>query len=340
MPSRSNPTAVRIVSFAASLGLFSAVLYLAGGCAGGQAARDNSALDAYVQGVMAYQKGDNDKAMANLQDAVSKKNDLVMARSMLGDLHRSRSEYDAAREQYEVVTRLDPYEHQNHYRLGLVYQLLERLQDAAASYLTALNLKPDDGPSNMSLAAVYYSLNQPQDAVRYAERAVQVDPKSAAAWVNYGLILDAVREYPKAEGAYRKAVDLDSSDSLMRLYLGENLLTQGKYGEARSVLAELVKVQDQPVYRKRLGDAYAGEGNLAEAMNQYRTILKQDPNYYPALNAIGETYIVQYRKGAGLDDAKRKSALDAWQQSLAINRAQPRISALMQQYTKAPLFPE
>src|SRR5688572_9411316 len=116
MPSRSsNPTGLRIVQLAASLALSSALLYLAGGCAGGgQAAREDAALDAYVKGVMAYQKGDTDRAMTNLQAAVNKKNDLVMARSMLGDLHRSRSEYDAAREQYEVVTRLDPYEHQNH----------------------------------------------------------------------------------------------------------------------------------------------------------------------------------------------------------------------------------
>jgi tetratricopeptide (TPR) repeat protein len=257
---------------------------------------------------------------------------------MLGDLYRSRSDYDAARQQYEVVARLDPYEYHNHYRLGLVYQLLERLQEAAASYLNALNLKPEDGPSNMSLGTVYYALNQPQEALKYAERAVQFDPKSSAAWVNYGLILDANNDFAKAEGAYRKSVDLDSSNPVTRLYLGENLLSQKKYGEARSVFAELARLQDSPLHRKRLGDAYAGEKNFAEAINQYRAVLKMDPNYYPAMNENVAAYIADYEKGLGLDDAKRKSALDAWQQSLSINRAQPRIMALVQKYAKAPMF--
>jgi tetratricopeptide (TPR) repeat protein len=319
----------------------SSLLYIAGGCAsGGSAARDQSALNAYVQGVRAYQAGDTDKAVSNLKAAVNKDNELVMARSMLGDIYRARSDYDAAREQYEAVTRLDPYAYNNYYRLGLVDQLLERLQEAAAAYLKALDLKPEDAPSNMSLGTVYYALNQPQEALKYAERAVQYDPKSAAAWVNFGLVLDANKNYPRAEEAYRKSLDLDSSKAnvMTRLYLGENLLAQKKNSEARNALGELVKVDRSPLYRKRLGDAYKAEGNFAEAINQYRAVLKQDPNFYPALNEMGATYIADYNKGLGLDDAKRKAALDAWQQSLSINRAQPRIVALVQQYSKAPMF--
>jgi tetratricopeptide (TPR) repeat protein len=319
----------------------SSLLYIAGGCAsGGNATRNDSALKAYVQGVRAYQAGDTDKAVTQLEAAVSKDNDLVMARSMLGDIYRARSDYNAAREQYEAVTRLDPYAYNNFYRLGLVDQLLERLQEAAAAYLKALNLKPDDAPSNMSLGTVYYALNQPQEALKYAERAVQYDPKSAAAWVNYGLVLDANNQYPRAEEAYRKSLDIDSSKAnvMTRLYLGENLLAQKKYGEARNALGELVKIDNTPLYRKRLADAFAAEGNFAEAINQYRAVLKQDPNYYPALNEIGTTYIADYEKGLTLDDSKRKAALDAWQQSLSINRAQPRIVALVQKYSKAPMF--
>ena len=334
-----NPTAARpLLTVAAFAWLGSSILYLGSGCASGTAARNDSALNAYVQGVRAYQSGDTDKAMTNLQDAVNKKNDLVMARSMLGDLYRSKSDYEGARQQYEVLARLDPYEYSNHYRLGLVDQLLDRLQDAVVSYLKALNLKPEDAATNMSLGTVYYALNQPKEAMKYAERAVQYDPNSAAGWVNFGLILDANNEYARAESAYRKSLDIDSSNAVTRLYLGENLLAQKKYTEARNVFGELVKLQDNPLHRKRLGDAYAGEKNFAEAINQYRAALKLDSNYYPALNEIGAAYIADYEKGLTLDDAKRKAALDSWQQSLSINRAQPRIMALVQKYSKAPMF--
>ena len=125
---------------------------------------------------------------------------------------------------------------------------------------------------------------------------------------------------------------------LIQLYLAENLIQQKKFAESRSVLSELIRVQDTPLHRKRLGDSYAGEKDFAGAVQQYQTALKLDANYYPALNEIGAANIADYEKGLTLDDSKRKAALEAWQQSLAIKREQPRIVALMQKYAKAPMF--
>src|SRR4051794_6906891 len=110
MRCRRTTAADRILTVATSLAVICAALQFAGGCASGKSAQESSALKSYVQGVMAYQKGDTDKAMVSLQEAVAKKDDLVMARSMLGDLYRARADYDSARQQYEVVARLDPYE--------------------------------------------------------------------------------------------------------------------------------------------------------------------------------------------------------------------------------------
>src|SRR5918993_3310820 len=74
-----------------------ALLYVAGCATNRDPAANQTALDAYVQGVKAYNSGDTQAAMQNLQRAIEKKSDLVMARSMLGDLYRARSEYDSAR---------------------------------------------------------------------------------------------------------------------------------------------------------------------------------------------------------------------------------------------------
>lgn len=314
------------------------LIHVGVGCKSASETRNDAAIDSYVQGMLAYQKGDTSTAMTRFQDAVAKKDDLVMARSMLGDLYRSKSDYQAAREQYQVLTRLDPYYYLNHYRLGVVYQFMKEFAPAAASYLAALNLKPNDAPSNMNMATILYTLDKPSEALPYAQKAVEFDPGSYAAWVNLGLVLDANGEYGKSENAYRKAIDIDSNQPLTRLYLAESLLQQKKYEQARSVLAELVKMEDDALYRKRYGDAFAGEGKFDEAIEQYRAAFKLNPDYYPALNEIGACYIRQYEKGLTLDDAKRKSAIEAWNQSLALKRNQADIAALVQKYAKAPLF--
>jgi Flp pilus assembly protein TadD len=187
----------------------------------------------------------------------------------------------------------------------------------------------------MSLSIVYLSLDKPKDALPYMRRAVQYAPKSADAWMKLGVVLDANGNYVESESAYRKSLDLDSGVALVRLYLGESLLQQKKYAEARSVLQELVKVSDTPLHRKRLGDAYAKEQKFEDALREYHMALKLEPNYYHALNEIGATHIAEYEKGLTLDDSKRKAALEAWEQSLAIRRDQPRIIALTQKYSKA-----
>jgi len=327
-------------SVALTTAIVYAVLYTAMGCAGrdGHDPANQTAIQTYVQGVRAYEKGDTEAAMTSFQAALAKQDDLLMARSMLGDLYRARSDYEAARQQYETLTQLDPYHYFHFYRLGLSYQFLERLNEAASSYLRAINLKPTDAPSNMSLGTVYLALGKPADAIAYAARAAELDPTSAAAWVNLGLILDANGEYAKAESPYRKALDLDSNQPLIQLYLAENLIQQKKFAESRSVMSELIRVQDTPLHRKRLGDSYAGEKDFIGAIQQYQTALKLDANYYPALNEIGAANIADYEKGLTLDDSKRKAALEAWQQSLAIKREQPRIVALLQKYSKAPMF--
>jgi tetratricopeptide (TPR) repeat protein len=339
MPLSKTPR-FSITLAAAAAAICSLALYI-GGCASSRdsAERNKSALDAYVQGVRAYNGGDTDAAMKNLQQAIQKQNDLIMARSILGDLYRARADYDAAREQYLTLTTLDPYDYFNYYRLGLVYQLVDQLAEAASSYLKALSLKPEDPNSNKSLGQVYLSLDKPNEALPYVRKAVQYDPQSAEAWMSLGLVLDELKNYSESAEAYRKALELNSSLGIVRLYLGESLLNQKKYGEARDAFQELTRLEDSALHRKRLGDALAGEGKYEDAIREYQTALKLEPNYYHALNEIGAAYIRIYQRDLTLDDTKRKAALDAWNQSLAIKRAQPQIMKLSQEWSKAVSIP-
>ena len=190
----------------------------------------NPRSNAYVQGVLAYQSGDTAKAMTNLQDAVNKNNDLVMARSMLGDLYRSRSDYECRPRAVRSVARLDPYDYSNHYRLGLVYQFLDRLQEAAASYLKALNLKPDDAPSNMSLGTVYSSSSIEPSRRRASmpsapSNTTRNPPPPGSTW---GWCSTLDERLSRGRGGVPQVAGSGGQCKSTQLYLGENLLAQKK----------------------------------------------------------------------------------------------------------------
>ena len=99
-----------------------------------------------------------------------------MARSMLGDLYREEKDYQQAAEQYDVLTKLDPYTANNFYRLGVALHLLPQLNQAAAAYLKALNLDSKDWKTNMNLGLVYMVLGDNPASLKYARRAAALQP--------------------------------------------------------------------------------------------------------------------------------------------------------------------
>ena len=322
---------------ALSLGI---IAHFVAGCAAGNTAEAPrptgraAAIDSYVQGVLAYNNGDHDKAINELQHAVQQHPDLVMAHVMLGDLYQSKHDYGDALVQYQVTTQLDPYSYKNYYNEGLMYQLLDRVKEAVASYLRALRLNPQDALTNQNLGAAYLKLDDIENAIKYCRRSVELNESSAGAWSNLAVALDAAKLYREAEAAYRKALELDSAHVEVAVALADNLMRQQRYAEAQSVMSQVVHVEDTAPHRKRLGDTLFLEKKYDEALGEYARALKLDPRYYPALNETGWLLITQYMQSLGLEDDKRQAALDAWRKSLLINPNQPRVAQLLKKHAE------
>lgn len=296
------------------------------------------ALQFYVQGVQHNRAGDAQSAIDALERALAINPDLRMARSLLGDLYRARGDYLQASMQYEVITRNDPYTADNHYRLGVTYQFLERLQSAAGSYLRALSLDPKDSRSAMNLGTVYLAMGDFDQAVVYLEKSTQLAPESSQAWGNLGVALDARGSNVLAEAAYRKSLELDGISSVTLQNLGSNLIAQNKGAEAVAIWEEVLKTTDTPATRKRYADALASARRNDDALQQYDAVLNANPRYLPAINGKAAFYIKLYRDGLEIDDAKRTAALELWRTSLRLNPNQPDIRAALTRWENPPLF--
>ena len=302
---------------------------LGAGCAGRRkpAPRGPTAARLYADGVSAYRAGDKEKAVRLLTEAVRQNPNLAMAHSILGDIYKESGDYNSAANQYESLTKLDPYAADNHHRLAVSYHFLNRLRDAAAAYLRAIRLNPRDWRSCMNLGLVYMSLGDNNAAVEYCQRAANLNPLAAAAHANLGVAYDARGNTAEAEAAYRKALAIDPTQAGPAMNLARNLQYRGRTQEAVTVLENLTRSADSASVRRRYGDALASAGRDADALREYRQSLKMEPNHYPAMNALASLLITQYRKGLLLDDRKRDEAVAMWKQSLQINPDQPKVES-------------
>ncbi|MFI5378895.1 MAG: tetratricopeptide repeat protein [Tepidisphaerales bacterium] len=329
----------------AVLGMAGAAIPLLAGCRPWPAApttpaeKTERSTNLYVDGALAYQEGDKERALSALQNALQDNPDLIMARFLLASLSRDKGDFEAAAENYKKVVDLDPFSYTNHYNLGLMYHLLAKLQEAAASYLEAIRLNPVDAKSNMNLGLVYTALGKPDKGLPYAQKAVEVEPRSADAQSNLAVVLDSLGLFPEAERHYLTALELDSNRPETAINLAGNLVSQKRYKDAIAAYEQILRTRDNSLVRQRLGYALLQAGRMDEAIREFETALKQNSKNYQAHNGLGDTMIQQYRASAMLDEKKRSAAIGHWKTSLEINPEQARVQAMLKEYTNKALFP-
>lgn len=323
-----------LVQRAGVLGLAAILSITAIGCAKKKpaAASQSSATELYARGLKAYEAGNRTAATADFESAVAAGPKLIMAREKLGDAYKDAGQLEKALSQYQVLVELDPYGPASWRRLGIAEHLLGRLPQASESYSKAIKLDANDYESHMNLGLVKMAEGKGAEAVVEGKKSTELAPTQPDVWTNYGATLDATGDMPGAESAYRRSLQLKPEQPAVQMNLANNLITQKKGEEAVNLMRQVVKMEDSAMARRRLGDALLLDKKNDEAEAEYRTALKLDPAYYPALNSIGWAKIDEF-KGTQ-DDAKRMQAIEAWNQSLKMNTNQPAIDAAIKANTK------
>ena len=290
----------------------------------------------YAEGVLARRAGDQNRALDLLLDAVQKDQRLIMANQVLGELYTERGDYASAQTYFQRLVRLDPGEAGNHFRLGYTYELLQKFNDAAASYLDGLKIDANDPKGNVGLGRTYLALGRPADARPYLDTATQLDPEDGQAWLNLGRSLDALDALAAAENAYRRALEtLPTPTPALLRNLGLNLVRQGKGQEAVPLLQQVADAEPSPESFKDLGDAYIVEKDYDAALGQYDAALAADAAYVPALNAKGTAFVLQYQRGASLDEPLRERAVSLWRRSLELQADQPRVKEAIARFERS-----
>lgn len=307
------------------------------GCASTEPAKTADrpvAVEKYVEGYQAYKSGDQAKAKKELESAVKTNPDLIMARSILGEIYRTGDDYTAAAEQYEVLSQRDEYTLDNHYYLGVSYQFLTRYNDSAKAYQKGLKLDANHFKSNLNLGSVYLSLGDMKNAVDYMDKATQINPDSAAAWSNMGVALDARSDATRAEQAYRKSLELEPDALSVQQNLATNLLLQKKTQEATQLWESIVQRSKTDFTQTKLAEAYMQGSELSRAQEQLDDVLARNARYVPALNGKAMVLISQYALSQFQEEKFRTDAVALMKKSLALNGTQPKISDALKKYDK------
>jgi tetratricopeptide (TPR) repeat protein len=185
----------------------------------------------------------------------------------LGDLSSSAQSEMAQRaiEQYKEVYRLDPTDSESALWLARLYRLRNEHDKAEEVLRSLLKEDPENDPAVEQLTQLLLDEGKSADAVSLLEGITSRNPSPTL----LDLLGDAysqTHDLSKAEGAYRKAVELDPSELSHQRGLGQTLLAEEKYPDALAVYLKLADLMpdDSDVYL-RLAQIYRELHQLGHA---------------------------------------------------------------------------
>ncbi len=179
---------------------------------------------------------------------------------------------EKAIEQYSEIYRLDPSDAESALWLARLYRLRNDPDKAENVLRGMLKEDPDNESAIEQLTQLLLDEGKSPEAIALLEEVTSHSPSPAM----LDLLGDAYtqsHDLPKAETAYRRAVELDPSELSHQRGLGQTLMAEEKYQDALTVYQHLTEVMpdDADIYLRmaqiyrELHDLGKAEDNLVKA---------------------------------------------------------------------------
>jgi len=195
----------------------------------------------------------------------------------IGNSQRSKGQLEEAIASYRTALQLSPDFAEVHNNLGTVFFLQGRLEDAINSFRDALSSRPDYVDAYRNLGIVLHSLGRTQDAVDVYQKTLALNPKDAEVCNNLGTILLARGHPREAADRFRTALSLKPDYADANVNLGNALKAHGQLEEAIVSYGDALTLSPGIAHTHyALGSALSDLGHVDAAIASFRRALELD----------------------------------------------------------------
>ncbi|MEV4536357.1 tetratricopeptide repeat protein [Asanoa sp. NPDC049518] len=266
---------------------------------------------AYQLGVLLYENGAYEEALACAEQAHAGMPDVPAVRLLRGQLFRATGETAKAIEDLEVAARAAPDLGEAHAALGEAYRTEGRLADALTALTAAIEVRPDDGWALASRGAARHALGDADGALEDLRRSVGrgAEPSFAVWWLRA-----ALRDTVDSDGVVAEigeaAARYPDDPDVQEVY-ADALQDARRYAEAAAAAERgLVTRPDHVGLLRSLGWAQSALGEQARAVET----LERAANVRPDTTTLTDLATIAAR---GDDAAEALRTID---RALAVER--------------------
>ena len=171
---------------------------------------------------------------------------------------------------------------------------LNRPQEALKYIAKAREIKPDSGSLDYEEGLIYFIKKDYSKARQLLERAVKNGFDSAPLQIHLGKAYYQLGLSRRAEQCFRQVLRIYPREGSIHFLLGIVLKNMERFEEAESeFLKAILYGSNQREEHLGLAEIYTRKGELEKAIEEYRHILKIDPDSFVAHYFLGLIYEIQ-----------------------------------------------
>ncbi len=239
-----------------------------------------------------------------LQLALALKPDNDIALMHLAEVAEQAEDSQAAIDFYRKVPASSSFKRLAEMQLGLNLADLDKKDEAIAGLKKLLDANPDDMRAYLALGGVYSSKEDYRAAASLYDQAVErLKKPERANWnVFYqrGIAYERLKEWPKAEPNFRKALELFPDQPQVMNYLGYSWVDMNRnLEEGLNLIRKAVDLRPSDGYIvDSLGWAYYRLGRFPEAVTELERAVSLKPDDAVLNDHLGDAY---WRAGRKLE---------------------------------------
>ncbi len=209
----------------------------------------------------------------------------------LGNVYYDLKDYENAKKNYETAVSIDNGYYYSFYNLALAEENVGNLEKAVEYYKRTIEINPQYPKAYLQLGVVLNALERYDESIGCLTALTQLLP-SVEAWIALGDVYAIYKkDYEKAKQHYTTAIEADpqAEASYLKLGMAEFSLTNKEAALANYRKAINLNPQSYEAYYE-IGNIALDNANYEEAVGYYETAVSFNPAFASAYNNLGHCY--------------------------------------------------
>jgi protein O-mannosyl-transferase len=214
--------------------------------------------------------------------------DAVVIYNNLGSVYWDRGDVESAARVWEKALTLAPRSATILNNLGLVAMKSQNLPAAMEYFKKAITVEPSFPDSHLNLGVAYEAMGQRDQAEEQYRIASELAPLNLHIHNRLGNLYFSERRFAEAEKEF--AVSASIAPNVVAYdALGRILMQRDDRATAEKMFGRSIALNPGDIAaRLNLATLYVADGRIEEAIEQYRAVLKTDPQNAGARQALGQ----------------------------------------------------